>query len=68
MSSTARLITKARERLALSCYTPWETEFIAGVVARYDKGVGLTEKQVDKLRQIVLERWVQGKNAPRLYR
>ena len=61
MPGTERLIRIVKDRLDLGCYTRWEREFLGSIVKQFDKKGKLSERQEDKLREVVRERWVQGK-------
>jgi hypothetical protein len=63
MSGVSSLVEKTRERLALENYTAWERSFLVSIIRVYDDTGTLTERQTAKLKEIVLERWVQGKRA-----
>lgn len=54
------LLNKARERMNLSCYTPWERDFLSTLLEQYDRTGTLSEKQTAKLKEIVLARYVLG--------
>lgn len=62
MAGVKTLIEKAKSRLNLSCYTKWERDFLASVSEQLERKGSLSEKQAAKLKQIILERWVQGKS------
>jgi len=55
-----RLLVKVRERLNLKCYTKWEHEFLVSALKQYDRRGRLSERQVVKVREIVLQRYVKG--------
>ena len=60
MTGIDTLMKKVRERLNLNCYTPWEHKFLSSLVTQYDRSGRLSEKQIAKLKEVVLVRYIQG--------
>jgi len=54
------LIKKLEDRRNLEIYTDWEQAFLRSIVEQYyDRGT-LSKGQIDKIKEIIRERWIMG--------
>ena len=54
------MIKKLEDRRNLEIYTDWEQGFLRSVVEDYHHRGSLTQGQIDKIKEIIRERWIMG--------